>query len=416
MNPVYNARIPSMCLFSRPARLIAGLLAILFLASPAMASPWQASEIQLARKIAAVTGPGAITLDVVNVSSLKNGDVEEIRRGLLNELSSLGLHSVASDQAAATIQLTLSENLQDYVWVAEIRQGNSEPSVVMVTMSRPETAALEHPASAMTLHKALIWTDENRILDVALPLSNPPQMIVLEAENVLLYVLQSGRWQRENSLTITHPRPWPRDLRGRVVLRKDHLFDAYLPGVLCRSTAAAPLSINCRESDDPWPLTPDPSALSAFFAPNRNFFTGVLSPGIQKQTATSPFYSAAPLPRDKYTLWVFATVDGQVHWLDGMTDQVAGNLGWGSDIVSLRSSCGSGWQILATEKGGGLRDTLKAFEAADREPVDVSPEVEFSGAISALWADADSATAIVVVRNLEAGKYEAYRISPTCGQ
>ena len=415
-NPVYNAPIPSMFLFSRPAGLMAVLLPILFLAPPAQASPWQAPEIQLARKISAVTGPGAIALDVVNLSSLKNADVDEIRRGLLNELGSLGLHSVSADQASATIRITLSENLQDYVWVAEIRQGTGEPSVVMVTMSRPEKAALERPASALTLHKALIWTDDNRILDMALPISNPPQMIVLEPENIILYMLQSGRWQQEQSLTITHPRPWPRDLRGRVVLRKDHLFDAYLPGVLCRSTATAPLAINCSESDDPWPLTPDPSTLSAFFAPTRNFFTGALSPGIQKQTTTSPFYSAASLPRDKYTLWVFAGVDGQVHWLDGMTDQVAGNLGWGSDIVSVRSGCGSGWQVLATEKSAGPHDRLKAFEVADREPVGVSQPVEFGGGISALWADADSATAIVVVRNSEAGKYEAYRISPTCGQ
>ena len=161
---------------------------------------------------------------------------------------------------------------------------------------------------------------------------------------------------------------------------------------------------------------PDLPTLSAFFAPTRNFFTGVLSPGVQKQTTTSPFYSAAPLPRDKYTLWVFAAVDGQVHWLDGMTDQAAGNLGWGSDIVSVRSGCGSGWQILATEKGAGLHDTLKAFDVADREPVVVSQPVEFSGSISGLWADADSSTAIVVAQNAETGKYEAYRISPTCGQ
>jgi len=414
-NPVYNARILSMFLFSRAACLIA-LLTILFLASPAMASPWQASEIQLARKISAVTGPGAITLDVVNLSSLRKADVEEIRLGLLNELDSLGLHSVSSDQAAATMRIILSETLQDYVWVAEIRQGNSEPSVIMVTMSRPDKAILERPASALALHKALIWTDDNRILDVALPVSNPAQMIVLEPESILLYVLQSGHWQQESSLTIAHPRPWPRDLRGRLVLRKDHLFDAYLPGVLCRSTATAPLGINCRESDDPWPLSPDRSTLSAFFAPTRNFFTGALSPGIQKQTTTARFYSAAPLPRDKYTLWVFATVDGQVHWLDGMTDQAAGNLGWGSDIVSVRSGCGSGWQILATEKGAGPHDTLTAFDVADREPVVVSPPMEFSGGISALWADADSATAIVVVQNSETGKYEAYRISPTCGQ
>jgi len=415
MNPVYNARILSMVLFSRPAWLTLFLVPLL-LAPAAVASPWQASEIQLARKISSVTGPGAITLDVVNTSSLRNTEADQIRRELLNELGALGLHSVSPEQAAATIRVVLSENLQNYVWVAEIREGNSQPSVVMVTMPRPDGAAMDDPAAALTLHKALIWTDDHRILDLALPIGTPAQMIVLEPESILLYVLQNGHWQQQQSLAIAHTRAWPRDLRGRVLLRKDHLFDAYLPGVLCRSTASAPLGIACRESDDPWPLAPDPPALSAFFAPTRNFFTGVLSPGIQKQTTTVPFYSAAGLPREKYTLWIFAGVDGQVHWLDGMTDQVAGNLGWGTDIVSVGSGCGSGWQILATEKSAGRHDSLEAFEVADREPVVVSPPAEFNGRITALWPDAESATAIVVTENSETGNYEAYRISPTCGQ
>jgi len=413
-NPVYNARIPSMFPLSRSG-CGAILVSVLFLALPVLASPWQPSEIQLARKIAAVTGPGAMAVDISNSSPLRNGEVEEIRQGLLDELALFGLHSVASEQAAATIRITLSANLQEYVWVAEIRQGNSEPSVVMVTTPRPETTAPEHPAPELILHKALIWTGDNRILDVALTAGNQAQMIVLEAESISLHVLQSGHWLPEGRVPITHSRPWPRDLRGRLLLRKDHLFDAYLPGVQCRSVAVAPLAISCRESDDPWPLSYDPLALSAFFAPTRNFFTGVLSPGIQKKTSTLPFYSAAALPRDRYTLWAFAAVDGQVHWLDGMTEQVE-KLGWGDDIVSLHSGCGSGWQILATEKSRGAQEALAAFEVADREPIAVSNPVEFENSISALWPDADSATATAIVQNAETDKYEAYRISPTCGQ
>jgi len=381
-----------------------------------VASDWRAPEEQLARKIAAARGPGAVALDVANRSSVSRPDVEEIRRGLLTELAALGVRFATADQAAAAVQITLSENVQNYVWVAEIHQGNNEVSVVMVATPRPGLAAVERPASALIIHKTLLWTDENRILDVALVNGNPQHMIVLEPESVVLFKFQDGRWQQEQSLPIPHLHPWPRDLRGRLALRKDHLFDAYLPGIFCRSAATVPLAVNCYESDDPWPLGTDQSGLRAFFAPTRDFFTGALSPGIEKQTTAKAFYSAAMLPRDRYKLWIFVTVDGQVHLLDGVTDQTAAKLGWGSDIASVRSGCGLGWQVLVTGNGDGAGETVRAFEIADREPAAVSQPAEFSSGITALWADSDGTGAIAVSQNSETGKYEAYRLSIACGQ
>jgi len=285
----------------------------------------------------------------------------------------------------------------------------------LVTASRPGPAATEHAASALMIHKTLLWTDEKRILDVALVNSSPQHMIVLEPESVVLAKFQDSRWQQEQSLPLSHSRPWPRDLRGRLTLRKDHLFDAYLPGIFCRSTMTAPMAVSCFESDDPWPLNTDEPGLSAFFTPTRNFFTGALSPGIQKQTTAKAFYSAAMLPRDKYNLWIFAAVDGQVHLMDGLTDQAAAKLGWGSDIAGVRSGCGQGWQVLATGSDDA-GDTVRAFEVADREPVAMSQPAEFSGTITALWADSDTTGAIAVSQNSETGRYEAYRLTIACGQ
>jgi hypothetical protein len=415
-NAVYNARIPHMrASSSRFPRAACFLVLMLMYAPMILASDWRTPEEQLARKIAAATGPGAVALDVVNRSSVSRPDVEEIRRGLLTELAALGVRFVNADQAAATVQITLSENLQNYVWVAEIHQGNNEASVVMVATARPSSPAVEHPAALM-IHKTLLWTAENRILDVALVNSSPQHMIVLEPESVVLSKFQDGRWQQEQSLPIPHSPPWPRDLRGRLALRNDHLFDAYLPGIFCRSSTTAPLAVNCYESDDPWPLGTDQTGLRAFFTPTRNFFTGALSPGIEKQTTVKAFYSAAVLPRDKYKLWIFTTVDGQVHLLDGVTDQTATRLGWGSNIASVRSGCGLGWQVLATGNVDGAAETVRAFEIADREPAAVSQPAEFNGGITALWADSDGTGAIAVSQNSETGRYEAYRLSITCGQ
>ncbi len=414
---VYNARIPNMPIApSRFPRAAASLL-LLLLCLPAMgATDFRAPEQQLAEKIAAVTGPGAVALQVENRSSLSRSESDGIRRGILTDLASLGVRFVNDDQAAATVQISLSEDLRNYVWVAEIHQGTNEPSVVMIATPRPETPAVTQELSALTIRQTLLWAQDSRILDVAEVPGSPLHMIVLDPDNVTLYKFQDSKWQLEQILAVSHLHPWPRDLRGRLLLRKDHLFDAYLPGVYCRAAATAPLTLNCYESDDPWPVGTDQFPLSGFFSHTRNFFTGALAPGVGKQTTAPAFYSAAALPRDKYTLWLFATVDGQLHMLDGITDQTAGKLGWGSDIAALHSGCGSGWQVLATGSNEGGSDLVRAFELADREPAVVTQPAEFSGNITALWTESDGSNAIAVARDSETGKYAAYRLNITCGQ
>jgi len=416
-NAVYNSRIPHMRVSSSRFKPAAYLFVLILMLAPIIiASDWRAPEAQLARQIVAATGPGTVALDVVNRSSLSRPEVDVIRRGLQAELVALGIRSADADQAAATVRITFSENLQNYVWVAEIRQGANEVSIVMVSTPKPILSAEVHPADALIVQKTLLWSDENRILDVALVNSSPQYMIVLEPESVLLFKFRDGRSQQEQSLPVPHSHPWPRDLRGRLVLRKDHLFDAYLPGVFCRSSTAAPLTLSCHESDDPWPLGAEQNGLSAFFAPSRNFFTGALSPGIEKQTTVKAFYSAAVVPREKYKLWIFAGVDGQIHLRDGMTDQSVERADWGSDIASVHSGCGLGWQVLATGNGHGPVETVRAFEIADREPVAIGQAAELNGSITALWADSDGSGAAAVSQNSETGKYEAYRLSILCGE
>lgn len=415
---VYNSRNPDMPASSiRLQRVACALVGLLYLLPTVMsATDWSAPAEQLAHKIVAVTGPGAVSLEFTNRSSLAKTDFEEVRRQVLTHAAALGLRFVKADQAAATVQVSVSENIASYVWVAEIHLGNNESSVVMISLPHPETANISRESAPLTIHKTLLWAQEDRILDAAVLEGSPAHLVVLDPDRATLYRFQDSRWQMEQALPIKHSRPWPRDLRGRLFVRKDHLFDAYLPGVYCQSTITAPLGLNCRDSDDPWPLGSEQNSLNAFFSPARNFFTGALTPGIGKQTTAPAFYSAAALPREKYTLWLLATVSGQVHLLDGVTDQTAGRLGWGSDLASVHTGCGSGWQILATRSGDVSADSVRAFEMADREPAPVSQALDFDGSITALWADSGGSGAMVVSHNSESGKYEAYRLTLTCGQ
>jgi hypothetical protein len=413
---VYNARNPKMLIAPSRFERAAALLLVLLFVPLLWGTDWKAPQEQLAEKIIAVTGPGAISLEVTNRSSLSHADVDRIRQGLSAQLASLGARFVNPDQANATVQVSLSENIQNYVWLAEIHQGTNEPSVVMITTPRSDSLASTQDVSAMAIHKTLLWSQDSRILDVAILSRNPQQMLVLDQDNVSLYKFENNRWQIEQTLAISHMHPWPRDLRGRLVLRKDHLFDAYLPGVFCRSGIAVPLTVNCFESDDPWPVGTDQYSVNAFFAHTRNFFTGALAPGINKQTTAPAFYSAAAVPREKYILWLFAAVDGQIHMLDGINDLTVSKLGWGSDIASVHSNCGSGWQVLATGSTDSATDTIGVFEIADREPASVAQSIEFNGNITALWMQTDGGAAVAVSHTSETGKYAAYRLTITCGQ
>ncbi len=408
---VYNSRI----LILHMSRVIRVLAVTLLLAHALLvnADTWAALEDQFAEKIISVTGPGALAVEVTNRSSLTNAEVETIRRGIMTGLGSFGARFVASDQAAASVNISLSEDLKNYVWIAEIHQAANESSVAMVSAPRPPTSAHLEEASTLTIRKVSLMQSDQQILDAAELSDNPAHLLVLFPEQITLYKMQSGRWQVEQVVSIAHAQPWPRDLRGRIVLRKDHLFDAYLPGVFCQSSGSARLGLNCRQSDDPWPLNGQQPSLSGFFTPARNYFTGALSGG-QLRNAP-PFYSAAPLPREQYTLWTFAGTDGQVHFLDGITDQAA-RLPWGSDLASVHSGCGAGWQLLASSTASGADDNIRAYELRDREPIAATPAISLGGGVNALWTATDGNSVIAVSRNREAGIYEAFRLSISCGQ
>jgi hypothetical protein len=382
----------------------------------ARAADWRRPEAQLAEKIAAITGPGVVALELTNRSSITSSEAGQIRRALTDSLANSGVRVFEPDQAAATVHVTLSENLQNYVWVAEIQQGASDASVTIVAAPRLDSAITAQGALPLTLHATQLVSRPEPILDAAILEGNPRRMLLLGENAVTVFEFRDGHWVAGQLLAINHDRPLPRDARGRIMLRKDHLFDAYLPGLICRSTNASPLALNCSRSDDPWPLQADDSGVSAFFAPARNFFTGALVPGIGQQKSAPTFYSAAAIPRAKYALWIFAGVDSQLHLLDGMNHQIAGNVHWGSDLAGVRASCRPDGQVLATPAGSSTEDSVQAFEFPDREPVAVSQPLQLDGTITALWTaqNADSATA--VLRDSETGNYEALQLTFTCGQ
>ena len=357
-------------------------------------------------------------------SSLDDKSVREVRSALEAQLQADGVHNAKAEQATGTVNVVLSESLREYVWTAEIVSGSDEKKVALVSLPRAMAGTPLAAGSPIAIKTTLLFAQERTILDAAVvDMPGGARLIVLGDEAVAVYRQAAGnsvgRWELETSLTITRARPFPRDLRGRLFLRRDHLFDVYLPGTFCRSgtapSSSMSLSITCTASDDPWPLTAEDSGVRAFYASSRNFFTGVLSPGIGKITTIPSL-----LGDDGAAIGVHAVGGGCGRWVaahgrwvhgsGGARDKVGQRSGFGP--VELRrghAGAGNGERRLRTAMG------LGAYEIADRDPAAVSAAVEFDGRITALWPDSSGNFAMAIVRRRDTGWYEAHRISISCG-
>ncbi len=409
-------------------------LLVLGVIGVASAADWSVPEQELGRKIVTLTGKGPASITFENRSSLGRRDSEIIENGITGVLDHLGLTLTRTNQGSAEIKISLSENVTSYLWIAEVKRGDGEPEIVMVSTPRAALPGSAHESVPLSLRQIRLWTQPDPILDLSVLEEDaaPIRMAVLSPQAVTLYRSQAGKWQAEQTMEIAHEKPWPRDLRGHLVMAKDHLLDVYLPGVFCRIEARPQPSLACRESNDPWPLTTQPISgagssgegagnlvnvppTGAFFATTRNFFTGALTPSVGGASSVGRFYLAAAVLGGTSALWLFSGTDGRIHVVDGKTDQIA-RLDWGSDLAGVKTACGAGWQVLATSSDREFGDSVRAYELPNRDPIAVSGAVDFPGGISALWTEGKGDSAIAVAKNQLTGNYEAFRLAVACSQ
>ena len=110
------------------------------------------------------------------------------------------------------------------------------------------------------------------------------------------------------------------------------------------------------------------------------------------------------------------SVDGRVMLMESnVLKPVNGANDWGSDIAVIRSECGSGVQVVVSGSGAAaVSDSLSAFEIAGREAIAVSARLTVEGAVTAIHAAADGASAMVIVRRDAPMRYEVWDGSALC--
>lgn len=387
------------------------LLAALLLGSHGLAqegpSPWQPAADDLVQQVLSRAGsPSAITLTFANLSSLTVAEQSAIKQVTMSGFRNAGVRLVKADYALAEVEITFSEDWQSYIWVAEIKQGPGS-QVLIKRVPRPQRLGSQR-TNALTIKKNLVWLQDTPLLDFY---TDGQNLYVLEPAQVSLYANESGKWRQKQTLAISHDRPWPRDLRGRLAINGFQIT-AYLPGTLCAGTTTPP-SIQCRASDDPWVI--DPAVLAAFFSPARNFFTGVLA-GKAAGENVPPFFSAVSVQNGNLRQWAFAGTDGRARiFLNDIGAAAIVVNDWGSSIAAVQSGCGSGWQILASAPGDLNRpDSLQAFEVEGRQDEPVSSIIDLNGPVLAFWPGENLQHANAVVQSVATGKFEAWSLSVSC--
>ncbi|MGE5110106.1 MAG: hypothetical protein ACM3JB_04545 [Acidobacteriaceae bacterium] len=367
---------------------------------------WDAQTFELARKIFALAGSGPASFNFQNNSSLPPDAANAIRRSIQDGLRASGVQF--RDAAPTSIKVILSENIRGYLWLADVREG-SDSKVAMISVPRDDTSsALTSP---LVLRRSFLIAEQDQILDVALWQAHDQRfLLVLTPSQVNILRQNAAHWDTLANLAIPHE-TYPRDLRGRLWVGRDGDWKAFLPGIECSGPEQLKTPMTCHESDDPWPLN---EKIKGFYNASRNYFTGALVPPLPKPLP--PFYAVTQPVKDG-SLWVYTTLDGQVMSYDDATTRAVANArDFGSDIVSVRSNCASGMQLLATAAGDDQSsDTVRAFEIDNQDLRPVSPPLAFDGPLTALWTTMDGDSAIAVLRT-QTESYEAYSISVACSQ
>jgi hypothetical protein len=392
-------------------RLCAMMLFILPVALPAQQAeqPLPVAANELVQQVLSRSGsPSSVAVSFQNVSSFPPDSQEATQNAILNAFRGANVRLVKPEQAQAEIEVAFSEDWQGLVWLATVKQGTSS-QVVIKKIARRQAAASSR-APSITLRKIPVWQQDTQILDF---FQDNQNLLILEPGQLSIYASDSGQWRPRQTLGIPHQNRWPRDLRGRLEVHGSHI-DAFLPGTRCAGSLSPP-ALECRESDDPWPVD---SGLVAFFSPRRNFFSGLLA-GQNAGASVVPFFSGAAWQNGDQRIWLFTGTDGRARlFQNDLASPAATYNGWGSSVAAVHSTCGSNWQLVTSTSADTIRpDSVQAVEIAGREALPVSSPVDLSGAVEALWT-AGNYNQIVngVMQSQVTGKYEAFTLTVICNQ
>ena len=322
----------------------------------------------LAAKVTSALSAGA----QVSLTVEPNADGEEaqaIRTRMTTLLAARGLRITDATPGNPEVAIGCGRNLRERVCVAEV---HTDGRTQIATVTGPRTSSTE--ASRITvpaLELRPLLSQQIQILDAAVI---GDRLLVLDVAAITLFERKDGEWRIVHSRPLPVSRPWPRDPRGRL-RASGNRFDLFLPAMTCTGRPD-PLEITCIDGQQPWPIGVDNRGLE----PGRNYF---------KTSEGTVFYNAAPLG-------------------------AAAN----DDATGLAAACAPGMYVAAVSPSGRLDsgDLLQLSRVADGRLVQAASPVSLPGVLTALWAQPDQTSAVVVTHDVRAGRYDAFQTTISCSR
>jgi hypothetical protein len=378
------------------------LLALVFACTPIplRADSFEDAARGLARKVASTLHGASVTYEVRNLSSLRGKEFSNLSAAFQEELQQRGAKVLASD-AVASVVLTVTENSSSYLGIVQIRRKENS-DMVMEPLGPIDGARVAELMYNLVVHKEFLFSQDAPMMDVFLA-GDDRHAHTLGPHEINSYELQGDRWVLTETERLFANPSSVRELRGFLYFDNDTEV-AYFSREPCRISQMGGKVGNCEKYRETMPV--------------RSVGAGVLAG--KKMGA---WFSVAQLGPAEATRLVVTGQDGLARLYEEGSDPVSVFPGWGSEIASIHSGCGHGWQLLVTGTGDWTHtDTIQAMEIQERQALPVSSPIQLEGAVIAMHSPAArtldetsaNAKAVAIVRNLQTGRYEAYRISITC--
>lgn len=411
------------------ARARAPILAICSLVLWVTASPCAGADTpmteaarRLARRLSTELSPKqSLHLEFRDLGDSPTADLGEARRAFEAELISQGFHLPADALAEDSVRVTLSQDSQERLWVAEFtRDGKAAVEIVDFALAAP--GAVPHPAP-ISIQRQFVFEQLEPVFDFALagpPTDTSSPLLVLGPTGLVLSRYNKNQWQMQTSVSLSQEKPLPRDAQGQLTLTSEG-FEAHVADIHCTGNAPNMAATQCgTNAPSAWRFTgPDNSAVAALPASGKNWFDwGALAGTPAHESKRPAFFSLAALSSNGQTLWVAAGLDGTTRVYSGTSAEPLTSIsGWGSTLAGIRSNCGNGWQILATRAADYTApDAVQAYQWTGNEFRPAGAAIEFDGPIVALQTSTDLSGSRAVVHNLQTGFYEGYTLTLSCGR